>query len=310
MLIKFNVLENYLLKKNLFLKETNQFKISKFLVTLSTILQKSEPIITSKLKKHLKLPLIFSIFFKTYNFRLDTFSFINFGRGFLNTKEKKLKKEIKQEERDSLKKKVIRFCKKKKIVKNSLVKNIILKFERKQLKKKKKERRRRIFFLRRKKKARRTWSKKKFRVEKYDITPLLNLLKSKSKFQKVKKSFFRNSRVYFKYTGSNIFVTITNSLGEVKYIYSGGSFISLRTRKEKTTIFLAQNLGELVASRLEKTNAREIFFFPCLNHTKARLLLRYFRKGFKLIRNFNFSKVFLKRKVMRNGVRLRKVARK
>ena len=155
---------------------------------------------------------------------------------------------------------------------------------------------------------------KKIRIKNYlrrkSETPLLNTLKSKNKFQKIKHKFFRYCRVFFKFTGSNIYGTITNSLGEVKYIYSGGSFINLRRRKEKITIFVAQNIGELIACRLQKSNAREIFFFPCLNHRKARILLRYFGRGLKFIQSFRFSKVILRRKVMRNGVRLRKVARK
>ena len=107
-----------------------------------------------------------------------------------------------------------------------------------------------------------------------------------------------------------MFGTITNNLGEVLFSYSAGIFKNTRTRKEKTTIFIAKQLGELIALRLYKSNASEIVFIPFMNHRKARLLMKFLSSGFRLIRFFELSKFIVTRKVMRNGVRLRKIARK
>ena len=144
----------------------------------------------------------------------------------------------------------------------------------------------------------------------FDIVPLVNALKRRVKFQEIYDEKFINCCIYFKYTGSNIFGTITNRFGEVLFVYSAGIFKDLHTRKEKTTIFVAQQLGELISLRLYKTNAREIYFIPFINHTKARVLLRFLATGFAFIKLFKISKVIIKRKVMRNGVRLAKPARK
>lgn len=144
----------------------------------------------------------------------------------------------------------------------------------------------------------------------YDINPLINILKIKQKFQYISKDLLRGCRIYFKYTGSNIFGTITNNIGEVVFSYSAGIFKHVKTRKEKTTIFIAKQLGELIALRLYRSNATEISFIPLMNHRKARSLMKFLGSGFRLIRFFTLSKFIIKRKVMRNGVRLRKIARK
>ena len=71
----------------------------------------------------------------------------------------------------------------------------------------------------------------------YDVVPLVNAIRRKIKFQQVSMKFFRRSRIYFRYTGSNIFGTITNNLGEVAFVYSSGIFKGLDTRKEKNNYF-------------------------------------------------------------------------
>jgi ribosomal protein S11 len=164
---------------------------------------------------------------------------------------------------------------------------------------------------RQRKRNRRRRRLRKFGVGlKYNKGPLLNLLKRKVKFQLLEKDNFKKSRVYFKYTGSNIFLTITNSLGEVAFVYSAGIFKNSHTRKEKTTIFMAQQLGELLSVRIYKTNAKEIFFILFINHTKARVLVKFFMRGVKAVNRIKFNKVIFKRRVMRNGVRLAKPRRK
>lgn len=152
--------------------------------------------------------------------------------------------------------------------------------------------------------------KKKKKLLNYDNAYLLNLLKVKQKFQYITNDLLKMSFIYFKYTGSNMYGTITNSLGEVLYSYSAGIFKNIKTRKEKTTIFIAKQLGELIALRLFKSNALEIIFIPFMNHRKARSLIKFLSYGFRLIRFFKLSKFIINRRVMRNGVRLRKIARK
>lgn len=151
---------------------------------------------------------------------------------------------------------------------------------------------------------------KKAKNYNYDFSYLVNLLKIKQKFQYITNDFLKRCSIYFKYTGSNMFGTIINSLGQVLYSYSAGTFRNVRTRKEKTTIFIAKQLGELIALRVYKSNAFEISFIPFINHRKVRSLVKFLSNGFRLIRYFKLSKFFVNRRVMRNGVRLRKIARK
>ena len=139
---------------------------------------------------------------------------------------------------------------------------------------------------------------------------IVNLLKVKTKFQYIYKKGLRYCKLFFKFTGSNFFGTITNSQGDVIFSYSSGFFTGLRTRKEKTTVFVAKQLGEVLALRLYKSNAKEITFVPFLNHTRVKTFLRFLNRGFKTIYILNFVRLVPRRKVMRNGVRLRKVARK
>lgn len=151
---------------------------------------------------------------------------------------------------------------------------------------------------------------KSYFLEEFSI--LVNSLKKKIKFKKMMQfENFVNCRIYFKYTGSNIYGTITANNGDVVFVYSGGFFIGLSTRKDKTSIFVAQSLGELIAVRLYRTNAKEIFFIPFLKQNfVVRKLLLHMGYGFKLIKVFKITKVILKRRIMRNGVRLRKMPRK
>ena len=144
----------------------------------------------------------------------------------------------------------------------------------------------------------------------YKMKPVVNLLKKPLKFQYVSRKFFTYCRIYFKYTGSNIFGTITNNKGEVCFRYSSGFFKGLRTRKEKTTVFVAQQLGQLICLRMYRSNAKSVYFVPLINHRKARVLIRFMGFGFRFIRFFKIKYIFIKRKVMRNGIRLKKVPRK
>lgn len=309
-------LSSYLSKKNITFKNKIQINYSKFFNILSIRLKKRSFNLIKFIKKnYIRIYKVSVNFINFTKFELSLFTFFHWN---LYTKLKKDKEILALSKKREKELYVENLAGLRKYNPNKSISNIniykstprikkrtLSKWEKKEIKKLKK---------RKKKNKARLFKLKQIRRKNYlrrkSETPLLNTLKSKNKFQKIKHKFFRYCRVFFKFTGSNIYGTITNSLGEVKYIYSGGSFINLRRRKEKITIFVAQNIGELIACRLQKSNAREIFFFPCLNHRKARILLRYFGRGLKFIKSFRFSKVILRRKVMRNGVRLRKVARK
>ena len=143
-----------------------------------------------------------------------------------------------------------------------------------------------------------------------ETAAVINLLKVKTKFQYIYKKGLRYCKLFFKFTGSNFFGTITNLQGDVIFSYSSGFFSGLRTRKEKTTVFVAKQLGEVLALRLYKSNAKEITFIPFLNHKRVKTFLRFLNRGFKNIYILNFVRLYPRRKIMRNGVRLRKVARK
>tara|TARA_B100000749_G_scaffold114547_1_gene87587 strand:- start:2119 stop:2841 length:723 start_codon:yes stop_codon:yes gene_type:complete len=151
---------------------------------------------------------------------------------------------------------------------------------------------------------------KYLKKKKIDTAAIINLLKVKTKFQYIYKKGLRYCKLFFKFTGSNFFGTITNLQGDVIFSYSSGFFSGLRTRKEKTTVFVAKQLGEVLALRLYKSNAKEITFVPFLNHRRVKTFLRFLNRGLKNIYILNFVRLYPRRKVMRNGVRLRKVARK
>lgn len=156
--------------------------------------------------------------------------------------------------------------------------------------------------------------KKKTRFEPSNETEIKDInekrTRKKERVNKKPKKYFNYCKLFFRYTGSNFFGTITSVKGNVYFSYSSGFFIGVNTRKEKTTIFLVKQLGELLALRFYKSNAKQILFIPLLNHRKVRTFLKFLYSGFKYMTYLNFIRVAPKRKMMRNGVRLRKIARK
>lgn len=152
--------------------------------------------------------------------------------------------------------------------------------------------------------------KRALKKEKLELQPFINELKIKIKFQLLIKDFFFLCKIFFKYTGSNMFATLTNNLGDVIFSYSAGIFRKLRTRKEKTTVLVAQQIGQLLSLRVYKTNARYICFIPYLNSRKMRPLIASTLFGFNFIRSVKISFIYIRRKVIRNGIRVRKIARK
>lgn len=149
-----------------------------------------------------------------------------------------------------------------------------------------------------------------FERKKLNISPVINLLKVPLKFQYISEKFFNYCRVYFKFTGSNIYLTITDNRGDVKFSYSSGIFKGVKIRKERTTVFVSRQLGQLACVRLYRSNARSISLIPLINHRKTRVLLKFLLKGFRFIRFVKIKYIFIKVKIIRNGIRLKKIPRK
>lgn len=139
---------------------------------------------------------------------------------------------------------------------------------------------------------------------------IINSVIEKLPFVLDKKYKFIFWKLFFKYTGSNIFGTLTNRKGDVFLSLSSGIFKRLKTRKDKTTVFIAKELGEIFSLILYKFIIKNIYFLPLINHRKVKSLLRFFFKGLYLICLCPINRIDPIRKVIRNGVRLRKVARK
>ena len=126
----------------------------------------------------------------------------------------------------------------------------------------------------------------------------------------MKKKSLTCCKIFFRYTGSNFFITLTNIKGDVFFSYSAGMLKGLRTRKEKTTIFVVKELGELLGLRLAKLLTKETIFIPILNHRKMKTFLRFFFSGVRSVGSARISRIYPKRKITRNGIRLRKAVRK
>ena len=129
-------------------------------------------------------------------------------------------------------------------------------------------------------------------------------------FKLTKEVLFFDWRLCFKYTGSNFFVTLTNMGGDVFFSVSSGLLSSLKTRKQKTTVFVAKTLGEFFSFILHQFQIKTLYFIPLINHRKVKAFLRVFLKGLHLLTYRPISMFVALRKVTRNGVRLKKVARK
>lgn len=143
----------------------------------------------------------------------------------------------------------------------------------------------------------------------YRSDEIINRLKKSVKFQFLRRDLFEFCMIHFKYTGSNIFGTLTDKKGCVLASYSGGMFKGVRIRKEKRTIFIAQNIGELISLRLYRSNAINVCLIPHLFYKRIRMFLRFFIKGLRVLRMGKIRYFLVKRRVMRNGIRLRKSPR-
>jgi len=144
-----------------------------------------------------------------------------------------------------------------------------------------------------------------------DSLPFLKSLKT-VKTQNFKMDNLINyyGYIYLKSSGINTFATLTNSKGEVISAYSAGIFKDVKRIKEKRSIHIVRQLGQLISYNTYKCNFNYIFLNIRLDSLKIRSIIKNFKEGFFLMFKLNIFKIIFKRPVIRNGVKLKKLPRK
>ena len=136
----------------------------------------------------------------------------------------------------------------------------------------------------------------------------MNIIKTPIKFDFLKDKSILLSKLYFKYTGSNIFITLINNENKIFFRCSSGFFKGVNT-KQKKNVVVAKNLGQLVLLRLYKSNVRQLLFITFLTKYRCRFLLKSFFFGMGFLRynlkNFRIISMKIKQKIVRNGIRLK-----
>jgi hypothetical protein len=159
-----------------------------------------------------------------------------------------------------------------------------------------------------------TWKRIVFR---FSVKNIISSLKTESKFDHLEEKDFTPlqnlvtvNRLYFKNTGSNFFITVTNNLGEVYLTYSIGMFKSVSSRKEKLSYALCQRLGQIASIKLSKVSrSTYIAILPMLLRKNSGPL-HSILYGITVLRDFICIKIYVRASVIRNGVRARKLRRK
>jgi hypothetical protein len=80
--------------------------------------------------------------------------------------------------------------------------------------------------------------------------------------------------------------------------------------KEKKSIHIIRQLGQLISYNVYKCNFKYIFLNIRLDSLKIRSILRSFKEGFLLMYKLYIFKILFKRPVIRNGIKSKKLARK
>lgn len=139
--------------------------------------------------------------------------------------------------------------------------------------------------------------------------PFFNEIKIPLKYEKLRFKEPNYCKLFFKNSGSNIFVTLTTNKGEVLFSYSAGLFKKLRNRKEKTTLIVSKQIGQVISLRFYKSNLRGLFFYPEISSLKTRSRLNSMLYGLNFLRTNLIRYIFLKLRITRNGMRLKKSRR-
>lgn len=135
----------------------------------------------------------------------------------------------------------------------------------------------------------------------------VNLLKSSMKFDFFDRDNF--CRVIFKHTGVNNFGIIVSENGRTLFFISAGFFKGVNKRKAKLGASIPKLIGEMVSLRLYKSQCFRCIFTPVYKLKDTLSNIQSFLNGFSRIRFVSIYMIFLRVKVMRNGVRLKKKRR-
>lgn len=144
-----------------------------------------------------------------------------------------------------------------------------------------------------------------------DNLPLINLLKiNKLNIINLKNIISSIGLISIKSTGINTFCTLTNEIGNVIITYSGGIFKDVKKIKEKKSLNIIRQLGQLISYQTYKCNFKYIFFKIDLISIKIRSILKNFYQGFIFMFKLYVYKLLIKRSIIRNGIKQKKLPRK
>jgi hypothetical protein len=87
-------------------------------------------------------------------------------------------------------------------------------------------------------------------------------------------------------------------------------FKEIKRIKEKKSIHIVRQLGQLVSYNTYKCNFKYLFLNIRLDTYRIRSILRNFKEGFFLLFKLKIFKIIFKRPITRNGVTLKKLPRK
>ena len=88
--------------------------------------------------------------------------------------------------------------------------------------------------------------------------------------------------------------------------YSAGIFKDIKRIKEKRSLHIVRQLGQLISYNVYRCNFNYIFLNVRLDSIKIRSILKSFKEGFFII----FKLIIFKRPIIRNGIKLKKLPRK
>jgi len=134
---------------------------------------------------------------------------------------------------------------------------------------------------------------------------------SKNKFKNillVRRSISKLGYCVLNVTLSNIFVTLTNSKGDVLFAKSSGGLKNVKGRKEKCGIYAAEYLGKLLSLFALKKGLRYIFIrlMSTLSNKNLQVLLYTLMRDLR-VKVIGFQNYY---PYAHNGCRLKKAPRK
>ena len=146
----------------------------------------------------------------------------------------------------------------------------------------------------------------------FPLKKVISSLKGDSDFNYAKDltSLKYTNRVYYKNTGSNLFITVTNGLGEVILTYSSGMFKLVSTKREKRSYLLSKKLGQIASIKMSKIKKSHYIAILPLSSKRHISTMKTMIYGFGLMKKTRIIKYHMRLIIVRNGVRARKMKRK